>query len=103
VSIITWIVWIAASLAFNCANAINRRALQSKSAVWNAWSSFIVGILYASSIVGIGGELLRAGSRREIASAILTYGVTCVLGSVIGQELVLRLTYFQKIERGRND
>lgn len=98
----TWIIWGATSLVFNCANAINRRALQSQSRFWNGWSSFIVGVLFASSVVGIGTEILRAGSRREVAFAVVLYGAMCVVGSVLGQEIVLRAPYFKRIE-GRDD
>ena len=100
-SLLTWTIWALASAAFNFMNAVNRRALQSRNWVWNAWSSFIVGILFASSIVGVGNEILRAGSKREIGLAILVYGIMCVLGSVLGQELVLRLPYFQQIEKSK--
>lgn len=98
---IAWIIWAAASVAYNIALTMNSRAKVSRSWRWNACSSFIVGIFYVGSMVGIGNEILT-GSHRQLAAAIILYGLMGSLGSVIGQEIVLRLKFFQRIE-GRND
>src|SRR6266436_7342446 len=95
----TWIIWGTASVAFNVANTVNSRAKQSRSWKWNAWSSFIVGILFLASMTGIGTEILT-GSKGATALAFLIYGGASALGSVIGQEIVLQSKYFRKIEDG---
>lgn len=96
-SIMTWVIWSLFAAAFSCANAVNRRALQSRSWLWNAWSTLTVGILYVGTIVGVGNEILT-GSHKAIVLAALIYGGASALGSVIGQELVLQLSFFQRIE-----
>jgi predicted membrane-bound spermidine synthase len=92
-----WILWSAASIAFNIANTVNSRAKQSHSWRWNAWSSFIVGVLFLASMVGIRAEILT-GSRRSTALAFLIYGLASAVGSVVGQEIVLQLPFFQHLE-----
>ena len=100
--ITTWLLWGAASVSFNIANTVNSRAKQSRSWKWNAWSSFIVGVLFLASMTGIGTEILT-GSKWATALAFLIYGAASALGSVVGQEIVLQTKFFQRIERGRRD
>lgn len=96
----TWLIWGTASVLFNVANTVNSRAKQSKSWKWNAWSSFVVGIFFLASMVGVGTEILT-GSRWATALAFLIYGLASAIGSVVGQEIVLQSEFFKKIE-GRN-
>jgi hypothetical protein len=96
-----WIFWSTASVAFNIANTVNSRAKQSRSWRWNAWSSFVVGILFLASMTGVGTEILT-GSHWATALAFLIYGVASAIGSVVGQEIVLQFKFFQHLE-GRKD
>src|SRR5258708_818067 len=98
-SLTTWLIWSAASVAFNASQAVNSRAKQSRSWKWNAWSSFVVGILFLASMTGIGTEILT-GSHWATALAFLIYGAASALGSVLGQEIVLQSKYFRSIEKG---
>ncbi len=100
--ILTWLIWSAASVAFNVANTVNSRAKQSRSWKWNAWSSFVVGVLFLASMTGIGTEILT-GSKWATALAFLIYGCASSLGSVVGQEIVLQSRFFQSIEKGQHD
>lgn len=99
--ITTWIIWSGISVAFNIANTVNSRAKQSGNWRWNAWSSFVVGVMYLGPVLGVGTEILK-GSWKTVLAAFLIYGVASSLGSVVGQEIVLQLPFFQKMERGRN-
>jgi hypothetical protein len=100
-NVVTWIVWIAVSLAFNCASAVNRRALQSRSWRWGVWSSFTTGLLYMLGLVEANKILM--GSRAAIALAFLIYGMASAVGSVVGQEIVLQSKFFRKIEEHNRD
>jgi hypothetical protein len=100
-SLATWIIWIVVSLAFNCASAVNRRALQSRSWRWGVWSSFSTGLFYMAGLIGANKILL--GSRLTIALAFLIYGVASAIGSVVGQEIVLQFKFFQHLEERKND
>lgn len=102
INVTTWVFWSLASVAFNIANTVNSRAKQSRSWRWNAWSSFVVGILFLASMIGIGNEILK-DSHWVTALAFLVYGLSSALGSVIGQEIVLQLPFFQKIESKDHD
>jgi hypothetical protein len=101
-NITPWILWSAASVAFNIANTVNSRAKQSRSWRWNAWSSFIVGVLFLASMTGVGTEILT-GSRWATALAFLIYGVASAIGSVVGQEIVLQSEFFKRIEGHNHD
>src|SRR6266436_6009816 len=98
----TWIIWGTASVAFNVANTVNSRAKQSRSWKWNAWSSFVVGVLFLASMTGIGTEILT-GSKWATALAFLIYGAASAIGSVVGQEIVLHNRFLQSIEKGQHD
>jgi hypothetical protein len=102
INVTPWIVWSVASVAFNVANTVNSRAKQSRSWRWNAWSSFIVGVLFLASMTGVGTEILT-GSKRATALAFLIYGVASAIGSVVGQEIVLQFKFFQHLEEHKND
>jgi hypothetical protein len=97
----TWIIWSTASVAFNVANTVNSRAKQSRSWRWNAWSSFVVGVLFLASMTGVGTEILT-GSKRATALAFLIYGVASAIGSVVGQEIVLQFKFFQHLEERKD-
>lgn len=97
-----WIIWGAVSLLYNIALTINSRAKLSRSWRWNACTSFGVGLLYMGSVYGLGSEILW-GSRKALTIAFAIYGLMSSLGSVIGQEIVLKLRFFQRIEEHNND
>ena len=99
--ILTWLIWSVASAAFNVANTVNSRAKQSRSWRWNAWSSFVVGVLFLASMTGVGTEILT-GSKRATALAFLIYGVASAVGSVVGQEIVLQFKFFQHLEERKD-
>jgi hypothetical protein len=93
-----WAVWSLMTVILNASLTLQSRAKNSDSLIFNGVASFITGLLYVGSLIGVGKSIFDAHSVSAVAFAVTLYAAASSVGSVLGQYAVLKLPFLRKLE-----
>src|SRR6266404_694165 len=94
----TWTIWIVGTILLNASLSVASRAKNSASLGFNFTSSWLSGVLYIGSLIGVGRSVLDAHSIPVAALAIGFYATASAVGSTAGQWAVLKLPFLRRLE-----